>query len=104
MAGIGIKKDDEVEVISGKDRGRRGRVVQVLPKEGRLMVEGVARHKKGARPSRKRQQGGIIDVDLFVDASNVLLVCKTCGQRTRIGHRVDGDTKVRVCKKCESVL
>lgn len=101
MPGVDIRKDDEVRVIAGKDRGRTGRVVRVMPAEGRVMVEGVARAKKHARPSRRRQQGGIIDIELPVDISNVQLVCKTCGQATRVGHRLDeGGAKVRVCKKC----
>jgi len=104
VPGVSIRKDDEIQVISGKDRGRRGRVVRVLPREGRVMVEGVARARKHARPSRRRQQGGIIDVELFVDISNVQVVCKNCGQPTRVGYRIDGDEKVRVCKKCEGEL
>ena len=102
---VSIRRDDEVMVISGKDRGKRGRVVNVLPSEGRLMVEGVARAKKHARPSRKRQQGGIVDIEQFIDISNVMLVCKSCGQPTRVGHRIQDDgVKVRVCKRCESDL
>ncbi len=101
---VSIKKDDEVQVIHGKDRGTRGRVVRVLPREGRIMVEGVARAKKHSRPSKQRQQGGIIDVEQFVDISNVQLVCKACGQPTRVGHRIDGDRKIRVCRKCEADL
>jgi large subunit ribosomal protein L24 len=102
---VSIRRDDEVLVISGKDRGKRGRVVNVLPSEGRVMVEGVARAKKHARPSRKRQQGGIVDIEQFVDISNVMLVCKSCGQPTRVGHRIQDDgVKVRVCKRCESDL
>ena len=98
---VAIRKDDEVLVISGKDRGKRGRVVNVLPQEGRVMVEGIARAKKHARPSRKRQQGGIADIEQFVDISNVMLVCRSCGQPTRVGHRFDADGgKVRVCKRC----
>jgi large subunit ribosomal protein L24 len=104
MPGVSIRKDDEIQVVSGKDRGRRGRVVRVLPREGRIMVEGVARAKKHSRPSKKRQQGGIIDVELFVDISNVQVVCRSCGQPTRIGYRIDGDDKVRICRKCESEL
>jgi len=104
MPGVDIRRDDEVRVVSGKDRGRSGRVVRVLPREGRVMVEGVARAKKHSRPSKRRQQGGIIDIEQFVDISNVQVVCKSCGQPTRIGHRIDGDRKVRVCKKCESDL
>ena len=99
---VDIKKDDEVMVISGKDRGRTGRVVNVLPREGRIMVEGVARAKKSSRPSRRRQQGGIVDIEQFIDISNVQLVCKSCGKATRVGHRHERDKKVRYCKKCES--
>jgi large subunit ribosomal protein L24 len=100
MPGVSIRKDDEVMVISGKDRGARGRVVRVLPRQGRIMVEGIARAKKHARPSKRRQQGGIIDVELFVDISNVQLVCRTCGRPTRVGYRIDGGDKTRVCKRC----
>jgi large subunit ribosomal protein L24 len=101
---VSIRKDDEVQVIHGKDRGTRGRVVRVLPREGRVMVEGIARAKKHSRPSKQRQQGGIIDIEQFVDISNLAVVCKSCGQATRVGHRIDEDKKVRVCKKCESDL
>ncbi|MDQ4005745.1 MAG: 50S ribosomal protein L24 [Actinomycetota bacterium] len=104
MPGASIKRDDEVEVIHGKDRGQRGRVVRVLPREGRLMVEGVARAKKHSRPSKRRQQGGIIDVEQFVDISNVAVVCKSCGQATRVGHRIEDGKKFRVCRKCEADL
>jgi len=101
---VSIKKDDEVQVIHGKDRGSRGRVVRVLPKEGRVMVEGIARAKKHSRPSKQRQQGGIIDIEQFVDISNLALVCKSCGQATRVGHRIEDGKKTRVCRKCESDL
>ena len=104
MPGVAIKKDDEVMVISGKDRGRTGRVVRVLPREGRVMVEGVARAKKHSRPSKRRQQGGIIDIGQFVDISNVAVVCKSCGQATRVGHRFEDGKKVRICRKCEADL
>ncbi len=101
---VSIRKDDEVQVIHGKDRGSRGRVVRVLPREGRIMVEGIARAKKHSRPSKRRQQGGIIDIEQFVDISNVAVVCKSCGQATRVGHRIDEGKKTRICRKCESEL
>jgi large subunit ribosomal protein L24 len=104
VPGVNIRKDDEVQVIHGKDRGSRGRVVRVLPREGRIMVEGVARAKKHTRPSKRRQQGGIIDIEQFVDISNVAVVCKTCGQPTRVGHRFDDGKKVRVCRNCGADL
>jgi large subunit ribosomal protein L24 len=107
MAGVGIKKNDEVQVIAGKDRGKRGRVVHVLPGEHRVMVEGVARATKHTRTAGRRsksgqqlQQGGIILTELFVDLSNVQLVCRACGRPTRIGYRVEDGVKARVCKRC----
>jgi large subunit ribosomal protein L24 len=104
MPGVDIRRDDEIQVIHGKDRGTRGRVVRVLPRERRIMVEGIARAKKHARPSKQRQQGGIIDIEQFIDISNVQIVCKSCGQPTRVGHRVEDGKRVRVCRKCEADL
>ena len=111
--GVDIKKDDTVRVMAGKDRGKEGRVVRVLPAERRVMVDGVALAKKHQRTSGRRtkggtqqlQQGGIIDVETFIDISNVQIVCRHCGKPTRIGHRVDEDgVKGRFCRKCEGEL
>ena len=112
MPGVDIKKDDQVRVMNGKDRGKSGRVIHVQPREGRVMVEGVARAKKHQRASGKRsrsgsqlQQAGIIETELFVDISNVQIVCKSCNQPTRVGHRIEEDgTKTRICRKCEADL
>ncbi len=111
MPGVDIKKDDMVKVLQGKDRGKEGRVVRVLPSEGRVMVDGVALAKKHMRSSGKRstsgqqlQQGGIIDAEMFIDISNVQIVCTSCGRASRIGHRMEGDVKVRFCRRCESEL
>ena len=108
MPGVNIKKDDNVQVMNGKSRGHTGRVIRVLPREGRVLVEGAAMAKKHQRTSGKRsasgsqlQQGGIIDTELFIDISNVQIVCRACGRPTRVGHRVEVDgTKVRICRKC----
>jgi large subunit ribosomal protein L24 len=112
MPGVDIRKDDTVLVRTGKDRGKEGRVVRVLPREGRVMVEGVAMAKRHQRTQGRRttggtqlQQGGIIDIETFIDISNVQLVCSSCGQPTRVGHRVEADgRKVRFCRKCETEL
>ena len=100
-----------VKVLQGKDRGKQGRVVRVLPSEGRVMVDGVALAKKHLRSSGKRstggqqlQQGGIIDAEMFIDISNVQIVCKSCGKASRVGHRIEGDVKVRFCRRCEAEL
>ena len=108
MPGVDIKKDDNVRVMSGKSRGHEGRVVHVLPREGRVMVEGAAMAKKHTRTQGKRsasgsqlQQGGIIDTELFIDISNVQIVCRSCGKPTRVGHRIEADgSRVRRCAKC----
>jgi large subunit ribosomal protein L24 len=112
MPGVNIKKDDTVRVIAGKDRGKEGRVVRVLPGEGRVMVDGVAFAKRHQRTAGRRtsagtqlQQGGIIDVETFVDISNVQVVCGSCHEATRVGHAVNEDgVKVRICRKCEAEL
>ena len=101
---IEIRKNDTVMVMTGKDRGHVGRVVNVYPDRGRVQVEGAALAKRHTRPTRQNQQGGILDKEMPIDVSNVQIVCSSCGQPTRIGHRIDGDTKVRICRKCESVL
>jgi large subunit ribosomal protein L24 len=111
MASVDIKKDDLVRVISGKDRGKEGRVLRVLPVEGRVMVDGVGMAKRHQRTGAKRtrtgqqlNQGGIIDIETFVDISNVQLVCPNCHQLTRVGHRATDEGKERFCRKCGAVL
>ena len=109
MRGPDIRKNDEVQVISGKDSGKRGRVVNVFPKDNRVMVEGVNRVKRHMqmRPSRtsgRLQEGGIVTKELPVDLSNVQIVCKTCGKAARIGHRIEDGVKVRVCRNCEAEI
>ncbi|HEX2049097.1 MAG TPA: 50S ribosomal protein L24 [Actinomycetota bacterium] len=99
-----IKKGDEVEVIAGKDVGARGRVLEVVPKRGRVIVEGVnrvTRHEKIRMNRRGGQEGGIEHKEAAIDASNVALVCPTDGV-TRAGYRIEEGTgaKVRVCRKC----
>ena len=97
---MSIKKGDKVEVLSGKDRGKQGVVLRALPKEGKVVVEGVAVVKKAVKPNQANQQGGIVSQEAAIDASNVNLVCPECGKRTRVGHEKDGKNKLRICKKC----
>jgi large subunit ribosomal protein L24 len=101
MAGLKIRKGDRVRVLSGKDRGKEGEVMRALPREGRVIVDGVNVARKSQRPTRTTQQGGIIDKDMPIQVSNVALVCPSCGKPTRVGFKVDASGgKVRVCKKC----
>src|SRR5689334_25401336 len=101
-----IRKNDNVLVITGKDRGKRGRVLRVLPDKNRLIVEGVNMIKRHTRPNPQRNiKGGIVEREAALHASNVQLVCPECGKMTRIGRKVLGDgRKVRICRKCEGVV
>ncbi len=95
-----IRKGDKVEVISGKDKGKRADVVRAIPSEGRVIVEGVHVAKRHAKPTRATMQGGVIDKFMPVSVSSVAIVCGSCGP-TRIGIRIDENgRKVRVCRKC----
>ena len=104
MAKMSVKKGDLVEVISGKDKGTQAHVLRAFPSEGKLTVEGVAVAKKAQKPTAANQQGGFVEKEAKIDASNVMLVCPKCGKATRVGHmqgELDGHkTAIRVCKKC----
>jgi len=101
-----IKKDDFVQVIAGRDRGKRGKVLRVFPQDGRILVEGIQMIKRHTRATQQRQQqAGIIEREGKVHVSNVMLICARCDRGVRIGHRVlAGDKKVRVCRRCDEVL
>jgi large subunit ribosomal protein L24 len=94
-----LKKGDRVQVISGKDLGKQGEITRVIPERNRVIVDGVNVAKRHQRATRATMQGGIIDKDMPIHVSNVAIVCNTCGP-TRIGYRFEGDTKIRVCRKC----
>ena len=104
MAGIKIKRNDKVEVIAGKDKGKQGRVLRVIADKNRVLVEGVMMVKKHVKPNPQRNiKGGIAEQEAAIQISNVMLVCGSCGP-VRVGHKFEGDTKVRVCKKCGQTL
>ena len=100
-----IRRNDNVVVTTGKDSGKRGRVLKVLPTKNRLIVEGVNMIKRHTRPNPQRNiKGGIVEREASLNVSNVMLVCPACGKPTRIGYSTQGDRKVRVCRKCEGVV
>ena len=96
-----LRQGDEVMVIHGKDAGRQSRIARVFPKKNKIIVEGINTAKRHQRPTGQTMQGGIIDKDMPIDVSNVMIVCKDCGP-TRIGARFDAKSgeKVRTCVKC----
>jgi large subunit ribosomal protein L24 len=95
-----IRKGDTVEVIQGKERGKRGKILRVLADEERVVVERVNFIKRHVRPSQKTPQGGVIEREASIHVSSVKLVCPGCGQPVRVGVRMEGEDKVRYCKKC----
>ena len=101
-----IRRNDTVIVTAGKDRGKRGRVLKVLPEKNRLVIEGVNFISRHTRPNPgKNIKGGIMKREAPLHASNVQIVCPECSARTRIGRRTLGDgRKVRICRKCEGVV
>ena len=104
MAGIKIKRNDQVEVIAGKDKGKRGRVLRVLADKNRVLVEGVMMVKKHVKPNPQRNiKGGIAEQEATIHISNVMIVDAE-GKRTRVGARIEGDKKVRVSKASGSVI
>ena len=98
-----LKKEDTVEVIAGKDKGKRGRILKILRDKDRIIVEGANIVKKAKRRKSKQDRGGIIEIEAAIHSSNLMIVCKKCGP-TRVGYKLDGDVKTRVCKKCGEAL
>jgi large subunit ribosomal protein L24 len=95
-----VRRGDKVRIIAGKDKGKDGKILRAYPYKERVMVEGANMIKKHTRPSTKNQQGGIMNIEGTIHVSNVMLICPTCAQPTRVGRRREGGTRVRVCKKC----
>ena len=95
-----VKKGDTVEVVQGKEAGKRGKVLSVLAGEERVVVERVNFIKRHVRPSKKTPQGGVIEREASMHISNVKVVCPSCNQAVRVGVRMEGEDKIRFCKKC----
>ena len=102
---VHVKTGDTVVVLSGKDKGKQGKVLQVSPKEGKVIVEGLNVVTKHVKPRRQGEQGGIVEAEAAMYASKVQLVCPKCSKPTRIAHKILEDgSKVRVCKSCEEEI
>ncbi len=105
---MNIKKNDKVQILTGKDKGKSGKVLQSLPREGKVSVEGLNLLIKHLRPRRDGEKGQRLEFPAFINASNVALVCPKCGKATRVAHKVveqnGKNKKYRVCKKCQEVI
>ena len=105
MKKVHVKKGDNVMILSGKDKGKKGKVLEVSPSEGKVIVEGRNMVTKHVKPRKMGQQGGIVKAEGAMYASKVMVVCPKCGKPTRIGHTVFGDgSKARVCRHCGETL
>jgi len=100
-----IKKDDQVMIVSGRERGKTGRIMKVAPKKGYVLVEKLNMVKRHVKPSTKYKQGGIVEKEAPLSISNVMLICDKCKGPVRVGRKVlDDGKKVRCCKKCGEVM
>jgi large subunit ribosomal protein L24 len=100
-----IKKNDTVLVTTGKEKGKRGRVIAVMPRENRLLIEKLNMIKRHTRPNQQLRQGGIMEKEAPISASNVKLICSKCDKPTSVSRKVQADgTRVRVCKTCDATI
>jgi large subunit ribosomal protein L24 len=105
LAKVNVKTGDQVVVITGKDAGKKGKVIEVFPATNRVIIEGINVVKRHSRPTRKLPQGGIQEKEAPVHSSNVMLLCNKCHKPTRVARRVlDDGSRVRACKKCKEIL
>ncbi|MBU2539979.1 50S ribosomal protein L24 [Patescibacteria group bacterium] len=99
-----IHKNDHVLIISGKDRGKTGKVLSVLSEKSKIVVEGVNLRKKCVRPKKSGEKGQIIQITAPLSSSNVKVICGKCGKASRMGYKINGDKKYRICKKCKQKI
>ena len=99
-----VKKNDTVLVLTGKDAGKTAKVLVALPKDNKVVVDGINVQKKHKKARSAQEVSSIVNQSGAIDASNVLVVCPACNKATRVAYKVEGDKKVRVCKKCGAVL
>ena len=98
-----LRKEDLVQVIAGKDKGKQGKILKIDREKGRVIVAGFNMIKKAMKKKTQNDRGGIAEIEGALHISNVMIVCKKCGP-VKIGYKIDGDAKKRVCRKCGEVL
>jgi large subunit ribosomal protein L24 len=99
-----IKKGDSVLIISGKDKGKTGKITKAFPKELKVLVDGINMRKKHVKPKREGEKGQVVEVPSAINASNVKIICPKCGKATRLGCKIENDNKHRICKKCKQTI
>ncbi len=98
-----LRKEDQVQVVAGKDKGKQGKIIRIDREKGRAIVAGVNMVKKAQKKRKQTDRGGIIEIEAPIQISNIMIVCRKCGP-TRIGYKIEGDAKKRVCRKCGEAL
>lgn len=101
---MNIRKNDTIQIIAGKDKGKQGKVSRVLPKKGKILVQGLNMFRKNKRPTKQNEKGEIISIPRPFDVSNAMIVCGSCGKPVRVGHKQEGEIKVRYCKRCQAAI
>ena len=99
-----VKKGDSVLIIAGKDKGRTGKIIKSLPKELKVLVEGMNLRKKHVKPKKQGEKGQVVAIPTPVDISSIKIICPKCGKATRIGYKIEKDIKKRICKKCNQEI
>jgi len=99
-----IKKDDTVLIISGKDKGKKSKILRAFPKIKKVLAEGVNIRKKHTRPKKQGEKGQIIETPGPISVSNIKLICPKCGKATRVGYIIETEKKYRICKKCKAKI
>ncbi len=97
-----VKKGDNVLIITGKDKGRTAKILTSLPKQRMILVEGMNLKSKHVKPKRQGEKGQVVKVPMPLQASNVKFLCPKCSKPSRLGYKIEGDKKFRICKKCKS--
>lgn len=104
MARTKIKKGDEVVMISGRDKGKKGKILKIISKSNRVVVDGLNLIKKHKKPTRQGEKGEVVQLPRMVDISNIALYCSHCGRSVKVGYRQSGDKKIRICRKCHEAI
>jgi len=99
-----IKSNDKVKILTGKDKGKSGKIIQVFSDKGKVVVENVNIMKKHIRSQKQGEKGQILELSAPIDVSNVALICPKCNKDTRVGYKIEGKDKKRVCKKCNEII
>jgi len=95
-----MRKGDQVLITSGKDRGRKGKIIETFPKKGKVVIEGINLRKKHVKPKKSGEKGQIVETPVPIDISDTKLICSKCGKPTRVGYKIEGKKKYKACKKC----